>query len=128
MTVGVHALMEDAELLFTVQTAHAKGGGVDVRAVIRLSEGVGHFVAIISNFAKKRMGDIEFEIGERGTEAISAFRFHLAYQLARFAVAEYIGDGELRLLISMQSQSAHHLDYWPVAVSPQRKMFFDFDQ
>ena len=103
ITVGVHALMEDAGLLLTVKTTHSEGGGVDVRAVIRLSEGIGHFVSVISHFAIEGMGDIEFEVGERGTEAISAFRLHLTDQLARLAVAEYIGDGELRLLVSMQS-------------------------
>jgi hypothetical protein len=115
-------------LLFSVKTAHAEGGGVDVGGVVRLGEGVGDFVAVVLHFAVEGMGDVELEVGERRAETVGALGLHLADQLARFAVAEHITDGELCLLIGVQAQLAHYFDHRPVAVGPQRQMLFDFDQ
>ena len=116
------------QLLFPVETAHAEGGGVDVGGVLWLGEGVGDFVAVVFHFVVEGMSDVELEVGERGAEAIGALRLDLADQLARFAVAEHVGNGELRLLVGVQAQLAHHTDDRPVAIGPQRQMLFDFDQ
>jgi len=63
-----------------VEAAHTEGGGIDVRGVVRLGQGIGDFFAVVFNFAVEGVGDVELEVGECGAETVGALRLDLADQ------------------------------------------------